>query len=94
MHTISKTENFDVTEEHKDDILLVKMLSALEANWENESYIMKALTCGVKLRNHGNNPRFHAKVDKFAKILDSLRQHECDSLNEKSPSKVQEVSPS
>lgn len=37
---------------------------------------MKALTCGVKLRKHGNDPIFHAKVDKFADILESLRQAE------------------
>ena len=52
------------------------MLAQLEANVENESYIMKALTCGVKIRNHGNDPIFHSKVDKFAEILDSLRKDE------------------
>ena len=92
MHDIHKPgENADVAEEHQDDILLVKMLTQLEANEENDDYIMKALTCGVKLRNHGNDPVFHAKVDRFAEILESLRQKESIILAPVSPKKVQET---
>ena len=55
------------------DILLVKMLDALEANDDNHDYIMKALTVGVKIRKHGSCPKFHAAVDRFAHIFESLR---------------------
>ena len=50
------------------------MLDKYEINLENDEYIQKALTCGVKIRNHGECARFKRKVDGFKDILENYNK--------------------
>lgn len=54
------------------------MLDRFEENQENDEYIQKAMTCGVRIRNHGDDARFKAQVDGFKEILEGYNQNEAE----------------
>lgn len=50
-------------------MLLVKMIDQLEKNIDVNQYIQDALTCGVKINNHGDCSYFRKRVDRFKEIF-------------------------